>query len=94
VFTLPATHDRFRRMGSVDGRHCGRHCPSAHDQTAETGSAVILASAYPDLVEAQEPLSGKFFRKPVELSTLPNAVKSSLAALCRFESVDESGQKR
>jgi len=55
---------------------------------------VILASAYPDLVEAQEPLSGKFFRKPVELSTLPNAVKSSLAALCRFESVDESGQKR
>jgi|SRR6185295_14281726 len=39
---------------------------------------VILVTAYPDLVKTESDLPGQIFFKPVELSTLRNAVESAL----------------
>lgn len=41
---------------------------------------VILVTAYPELLKGEDPLPGPVFEKPVELSTLRNAVTNSLAA--------------
>jgi CheY-like chemotaxis protein len=39
---------------------------------------VILVTAYPDLLEGEPALPGLIFHKPVELTTLRNAVKTCL----------------
>jgi CheY-like chemotaxis protein len=40
---------------------------------------IFLITAYPDSIEAEKPLPGPFFVKPVDLGELTRAVKASLA---------------